>query len=196
MSFENILYKITKGSEPAFNQFMDLWTQRLYYYAFGIVGNKESAEEVVSDVFFEVWKHRKDLLEIENMGQWLRTVTYRKAVSQLRHEASEPSRVSLDNVEAFTIAPVEAPDESIISREEQDRLNRAIESLPDKCKHVFYLAKIDKMPYRQITEMLGISLPTVNYHVAYAMERLRKALKGAGAEVTLAAVLASNFFLF
>ncbi|MCM1452154.1 MAG: RNA polymerase sigma-70 factor [Clostridium sp.] len=196
MSFENILYKISKGNERAFNQFMDEWTQRLYYYAYGIVGSKESAEEVVSDVFFEAWKHRKELLEIESIGQWLRTVTYRKAVSMLRHESTEPTRVSLDDVEMFTIAPVGAPDETIISKEEQDNLNKAIESLPEKCKHVFYLAKIDKVPYKQITEMLGITLPTVNYHVAYAMDKLKKALKPGGGEKALVLLLAMNFFLF
>ena len=53
----------------------------------------------------------------------------------------------------------------------------SIEQLPAKCKHVFYLAKIERMPYADICDMLSISLATVNYHVSYALAALRKRLK-------------------
>ena len=67
----NIIYRIAKGDEMAFDAFMDHYSSALYHYAYGIVGSKESAEEVVSDVFFEVWKVRKTILEIESMEAWL-----------------------------------------------------------------------------------------------------------------------------
>ena len=142
----HVIYKIVKGDEQAFDVFMDYYSAALYRYAYGIVGNRESAEEVVSDVFFEVWKNRKSLLEIESMPAWLRTVTYRKAVSCLRHESIEPQSVSLDAVENFTVGPLESPDEAMIAREEVAELNAAIESLPPKCRHVFFLAKIECVP--------------------------------------------------
>ena len=173
----NIIYRIAKGDELAFDVFMDNYSSALYHYAYGIVGNKETAEEVVSDVFFEVWKNRTNLLEIESMTVWLRTVTYRKAISRLRHEMTEPQGLPLDEVENFTIAPVSPPDAEIISREEVEELNRAIEQLPPKCRQVFFLAKIDKLPYKEISKILEISVATINYHVGFAMESLRKKLR-------------------
>lgn len=173
----NIIYRIAKGDEMAFDAFMDHYSSALYHYAYGIVGSKESAEEVVSDVFFEVWKVRKTILEIESMEAWLRTVTYRKAVSCLRHESCTPSAVSLDEVENFTVSPVSAPDSELISREEIEELNRAIEELPPKCRHVFFLAKIDCLPYKDISQMLQISVATINYHVGFAMDALKKKLR-------------------
>ena len=172
----NVIYRMVKGDEHAFDVFMDHYSASLYRYAYGIVGSRESAEEVVSDVFFEVWKNRSTLLEIESMAAWLRTVTYRKAVSCLRHESIEPQSVSLDAVENFTVAPMEAPDEAIIAREEVEELNAAIEALPPKCRHVFFLAKIECVPYKEISTLLGISLATVNYHVGFAMDALKKRL--------------------
>ncbi|MDE5987816.1 MAG: sigma-70 family RNA polymerase sigma factor [Duncaniella sp.] len=173
----NIIYRIAKGDEMAFDAFMDHYSSALFHYAYGIVGSKESAEEVVSDVFFEVWKGRKTILEIESMEAWLRTVTYRKAVSCLRHESSTPSAVPLDEVENFTVSPVSAPDSDLISREEIEELNRAIEELPPKCRHVFFLAKIDCLPYKEISQMLEISVATINYHVGFAMDALKKKLR-------------------
>lgn len=172
----NTIYRISKGDEQAFDTFMDECSSALYHYAYGILGNHQLTEEVVSDVFLEVWKNRKGLLEIESMKAWLRTVTYHKAVSTLRHESTIPEGISLDEIESFRISPLNAPDEAMISREEIDSLNRAIESLPPKCRHVFFLAKIDCRPYKEIAEMLQISVATVNYHVGYAMEALKKIL--------------------
>lgn len=173
----NVIYRIVNGDELAFDAFMDYYSGALYRYAYGIVGSKESAEEVVSDVFFEVWKKRKTLLEIESMPAWLRTVTYRKAISCLRHEGIEPESVPLDAVENFTVAPLESPEGTLIAREEVEELNAAIESLPPKCRHVFFLAKIECVPYKEISTLLGISLATVNYHVGFAMDALKKRLK-------------------
>lgn len=176
----NVIYRIAKGDEQAFDTFMDFYSSALYHYAYGIVGSKECAEEVVSDVFFEVWKNRRNILEIESMAAWLRTVTYRKAISCLRHESTMPSTVSLDDVENFTVSPVSAPDTDMIAAEETEALNRAIEELPPKCRHVFFLAKIDRLPYKEISKMLDISVATINYHVGFAMDALKRKLSRHG----------------
>ncbi len=171
------LILISKGNELAFDGFMDRYSQNMYNHAFGILGDKGLAEEVVSDVFLEVWKMRKKLLGIENINSWLCTVVYRKAVSQLRKEARRRKCVSIDDISNFVFPQMESPVDSMISAEEMRGLNEAIEQLPAKCKHVFYLAKIERMPYADICDMLKISLPTVNYHVGYALAALRKRLK-------------------
>lgn len=173
----NVIYRISRGDERALDQLMDACSASLYRYALGIVRVGEVAEEVVSDVFMEVWRSRARLLEIESMESWLRTVTYRKAVSALRHLNSQPEGVGLEEVAPFAMDPVATPDEAIISGEEADRLNAAIRALPEKCRHVFYLAKIDGMPYKEIATTLGITVATVNYHVGYAMDALRRALR-------------------
>ena len=171
----NIIYRISKGDESAMEVFMDSYSSLLYSYAYGILSNKESAEEIVSDVFFEIWKGRKKILEIESMGAWLRTLTYRKAISALRHEQTLPDTVTLDDLENYTPSELTASEDAA-DDEEIEMLNRSIEELPPKCRHVFCLAKIDRVPYKEICELLGVSLATVNYHVGYAMDFLKKRL--------------------
>ena len=53
--------KLVAGDERAFIAFIEYHSSALYHYAFNILHQKECAEEVVSDVFLEVWKHRKKL---------------------------------------------------------------------------------------------------------------------------------------
>lgn len=171
------LLLIEQGDEHAFDNFITRHSQRLYNYVYGILYCKEQAEEVVSDVFLEVWTRRKKLLKIEKLDHWLITVAYHKAVSALRKEMKHKKDVSIDDALEFDFPQMTSPAENLISMEEVNRLNAAINELPKKCKHVFYLAKIEQMSYAEISQMLSISIPTVNYHVSFAMNSLRKVLK-------------------
>ena len=173
---ERELLLITRGDELAFNSFMNRYSKGLYYHAYGILSNKEMAEEVVGDVFFEVWKIRSTLLKINNIPSWLNTIVYRKSVSYLRKEAKICSQVSFEELHDFTFSEVQTPVDEILSREEKNRLNNAISELPPKCKHVLFLAKFERLPYDKIAGMLQISVATVNYHVKYAINVLRKRL--------------------
>lgn len=128
----NIIYRISQGDEHAFDTLMDVCSPSLYRYALGIVCSREVAEEIVSDVFMEVWKMRGSLLEISSLESWMRKVTYCKAVTALRHDYSCPEGVSIDDIVNFNIDTAPSPDEEIISREDASLLNQAIQSLPEK----------------------------------------------------------------
>lgn len=176
MKFENNdISKIMNGDEMAFNRFMEHYSSHLYHYVFALLGQKEPAEEIVSDVFFEVWKNRKSLAEISNMNAWIQTITYRKAISYLRKETGK-HEFSFDDIEDFTFEPVQSPAEEMISKEEMAKINDAIQQLPPKCKHVFFLAKIDGLPYKDIADMLDISVKTINNHIAFALGEIAKRL--------------------
>ena len=73
----NIEYisKIKKGEETSFRHFVNSYSKDLFYYAQCFVRSKETAEEVVSDVFLDVWRHREEIDEIKNIKAWLLTLT-------------------------------------------------------------------------------------------------------------------------
>lgn len=174
----NIIYRITKGDEKALDAFIDYYSQHLYRIAFSVTGNKETAEEIVSDVFFEIWQTRKKLLKIDNLLTYLRKLTYNKAVSRVRHDSiiEYTDTPDGDIPESYHI-PVASAAEEIISREEVDEINRAIEELPPKCRHVFTLAKLERISYDEISQLLDISVSTINFHVKTAVGFLRKRLR-------------------
>lgn len=170
------LQKIKDGNQAAFRSFMSVYSKDLYYFALGYVGSREVAEEVVSDVFLEVWNNRPQLAEIKQIKSWLLVMVRNKAISYLRKEQAGGT-VSFDELEEYYIPSVQSPDDKIISEEEMDEINRAIASLPPKCKEVFMLAKIEKIPYKEISEILNISVKTINIHVAKAMGLIARMLE-------------------
>ena len=100
------IYHITQGNELAFDSFMDRYSARIFYHVYGIVGNKEIAEEVVSDVFFEVWRQRKSLMKVKNMVSWLNTIAFHKALNAMRSEAHNSS-LSIDDLPDFSFSEKE-----------------------------------------------------------------------------------------
>ena len=150
------LLLIAKGNELAFNEFMNRYMEGIYYHAYGILSNKEMAEEVVSDVFFEAWRNRKMLY--------------------LRKEKKHDKNIAVEEIASFTFPETETPIDGIINKEELNMLDSAINALPTKCKHVFYLAKFEQLPYTEIAQILEISIATINYHVSTAMSALKKKL--------------------
>lgn len=171
----NDIDRIVNSDEAAFCRFMEYYSSRLYHYVYALIGQKEPSEEVVSDVFFEVWKNRRTLAGIENMNAWIQTITYRKALSYLRKEKGKADLL-LDDIGDFIFAPIQSPDEAMISRKEMEKINNAIQQLPPKCKHVFFLAKIEGLPYKDIAALLDISVKTINNHIAFALEEIAKKL--------------------
>ena len=169
---------ITDMDERSFRRFVESYSNDLLYYAQYLVRSKEEAEEIVGDVFFEVWQNRDKLPEIKREKVWLLTITHNKAISYLRKKEQSASSVTWDEVGEYTIpTDLQTPDERLISREEMDRINNIINNLPPRCKQVFVLAKVEKLLYKDIAEILDISVKTINVHVAKALELISEALK-------------------
>lgn len=167
--------KIEEGDQSAFRSFMDMYSKDLYHFALGYVNTREIAEEIVSDVFLEVWNNRRNLHQIQQIKPWLLIIVRNKAISYLRKEHPDTT-VSFDEIEDYYIPLVQSPDHAIISEEEIKKINQAISSLPPKCKEVFMLAKIEKTPYKEIAQILNISVKTINIHIAKALSLISQVL--------------------
>lgn len=159
--------KIKEGDQNAFRLFIDIYSQDLYHFAVGYVNQREIAEEVVSDVFLEVWNRRSRLDEVNHLKSWLLTMVRNRAISYLRKENLRDT-IPFDDIEDYNVPLVQSPDTKMISEEEIEKINEAIASLPPKCKEVFMLAKIEKIPYKEIAKMINISVKTINIHVSKA----------------------------
>ena len=142
--------------ERSFRLFVESYSDDLLYYACYLVSSREEAEEIVSDVFLDVWKRRSHLSEIQDMKAWLLTLVHNRSISCLRQRARVPDSVLLEEVGANALpSDLQTPDEHLISREEIARINRVINQFPPRCRQVFVLAKIEKLPYKEIARMLA-----------------------------------------
>ncbi len=150
---------------------MDRFSNDLFLFVRGIVGNNESAEEIVSDVFFKIWQKRAEFYNIKNIKSFLFILARNESISFLRKKR-KIKILSLDEVKEYSFAPLESDGIEPFDQEIIDKINVAIEQLPPKCKMAFSLAKINGLKYKEIAKLMEISPLTVKNHIVYALEKI------------------------
>ncbi len=166
---------IASGDQRRFRQLMELTSDELLIFAIGFLKDKETAEEIVSDVYVKIWNNRKELKNIKNLKSYLFISVKNGCLSHLR-KAKLKNVVSIDEFEEFFFYPVEGPENELIEKETLNQIYNAIEKLPPKCKLAFTLAKVNGLKYKEIAEIMGVSEKTVNNHLVHAINRLSEVL--------------------
>lgn len=153
----------------------------LLFYTTRLLG-EEDAEDIVQDVFVELWK-RKDVMVIgEQIQSYLYRAVYTRALNVLKHRnikdkySAVMDEINQKRMECYH--PHEQNDiiKRIEDRELRGKIHEAIDELPGKCKIVFKLSYLRDMKNKEIAETMGISLRTVEAHVYKALKTLRARL--------------------
>lgn len=153
----------------------------LLFYVTRLVGDEE-AEDVVQDVFAELWKRKDTMVIGDQIQSYLYRAAYTRALNVLKHRniidkhATVMEEINQKRIEYYH--PHEQNDiiKRIEDRELRKELHEAINELPDKCKIVFRLSYLHDMKNKEIAETMGISLRTVEAHMYKALKTLRTRL--------------------
>jgi len=157
--------------------------ERLFYhfydnlsrFAASLLGHEAVADDIVSEVFVNVWRNRAHLEEIENLQTYL-YVSVRNLC--MRHLSRRKTiLLSIDHIDGdFLLSPYQTPEEKVLSAELIAKIEAAIQQLPPQCKQVFTLIKVDGIKYKDAAQILNISLKTVEAQMAIAIKRIRLAV--------------------
>lgn len=159
----------------AYKKLFLLFFLPLKSFSYSILKSNETAEEVVSDVFVDIWARRKQLMEIENLKMYL-NISVRNASLRQLQKIQKIKTLSLDDLYVtFASADLNAAD-SIISKELVSKIETAIEQLPSQCKIIYKLAKEDRLKYKDIGELLSISVKTIDNQIATALKKIASVL--------------------
>lgn len=171
-NIQNLLEKIGKtADEHAFRQLFEFYAYGLSRFTFSILRNKELAEEAVSDVFFNIWIHRAKIEGIENFKAYLYTSARNTALNYLDKEKREKAILLEDIVVSMPINEI-CPESELISKELKEAIGMAIEHLPERCKLIYSLAKIEQLKYKEIAQILDISVKTIDHQLTIAIKKI------------------------
>ena len=181
--------KISQHSDQqAFKELYLVYFDRLYKFSFSILHSSEFAEEAVNDVFLNIWQKRSSLKNIENLRNYLFTSTKNTSFNYLSKFRKERNTTLDDVLVRFEIDEL-TPETAFFTNEVRHEIEQAINQLPPKTKLVFQMAKVEGLKYKEIAEILNISVNTIDNHIATAIKKLSFTLKNLTSEDT-------NLFLF
>lgn len=166
---------IAKGNQSAFQLLVYQYSDELMMFSIGFVRIREVAEEIVSDAFVNFWNKRDRISEIRDIKSYLYILVRNASISHLRRKNGR-KEICFDNLEAFHTLPLTGPETDEITDEMLEQVNKAIAQLPPKCKMAFTLAKVQGLKYKEISEIMGISVKTINNHIANALVHISQAV--------------------
>lgn len=157
---------------------------RVYWFVQRRLRDANLAEEVVADVFFEVWRSAANFAGASRPSTWIFGIAHFKCVGAHRdRKRHKRASVVPTNVEALhRVADDHDAAERLESREELRLVQQAIAALPEDQRRVIELALIEGLPYDEIADRLGVPEGTVKTRVARARARLRLGLRRLGIE--------------
>lgn len=159
----------------AFKQFFDLLYPRFYRLAFYYIKSDALSEEIVSDVFLKIWNSRKRLPEIDNLDVYFFAAIKNQACTYIKREArrlyQDAQSARSSNLE-YT-----EPENLLIAKDLAHAVEQAISALPEKCQMIFRLIREDGMAYKDVADLLDISIKTVENQMTIAVKKLKCAVE-------------------
>ncbi len=147
---------------------------KLFRFAFRMLGSSEEAKDVVQEVMIKVWNGREQMAEVQNMEAWCMRITKNLSLDKLRSR----QRRATDSIDEGFEVRQEAlsPHENTELNESMLRINRLIAALPEKQRQVIHLRDIEGYSYNEICEMLELDMSQVKVSLFRARNAVREKL--------------------
>lgn len=169
-----LLERLSNNEEAALDQIFRQYYAYLCKSCIRVVKTHQRAEDLVQEVFLELWNRRSSLQIKTSLRAYLKRATINKALNLIRDErvksvGEEPLQ--------FKTAQQDTVQQRMEGEELQQRIKGAIDRLPERCRLVFILSRYEEMSYQQIADKMGISIKTVENQISKALKLLRESLK-------------------
>ncbi|NJK93556.1 MAG: RNA polymerase sigma-70 factor [Bacteroidales bacterium] len=163
------------GDEKAFEYIFDTYFYRLCLLARGITKSQDSAEEIVEELFLQLWLN----CQINPVQTSIKSYLFKSVYNNsIKYNSQKKRFISLDSGEYFPEPFVqEYPLSNMISGELEEKAREIILKLPDQCKQIYQLNRDKNMKYHEIASLLNISVGTVKTQMSRAYAKLREGLK-------------------
>jgi RNA polymerase sigma-70 factor, Bacteroides expansion family 1 len=157
----------------AYHALYNLFFNNLRRFCYSFVKSKEAAEEIVSDVFIKLWQIRNKLTEIENLKVYLYSIAKNFCLNYITRHFKNPVS-SLDDMDIEAVISLDNPEELCISADILQAIHQTIRQLPPQCRLIFQMVKEDGMKYKEVADVLNISVLTVRNQVSIATKKIAK----------------------
>ena len=184
---EDFSYLLTEKGDLFLKYLFDKYYLELCKLSFKYVGRTDIAEDIVQDVFINIWNKRNTLNYTGNIKPCFIKSVINASINYIQSKYARQNFV--DESSAISNKSAYNQHDDIVGRELNHLIMDAIEQLPDKCRIIFSLSRFSGLSYKEIAEQLGLSIKTVEAQISIALKRVHEFLTKYGYFVLIFALL-------
>lgn len=184
MNDNGIIEKLKQGNDSAFKELVETYRNMVVNTCFGLLHNTEDAEDVAQDVFIEVFRSVASFRADSKISTWLYRIAVNRSLNFIRDNKKRKWFQSFDDLmeskkEALNQLNYQSSDDPESEMENSQRdllLHEAIDSLPENQRVAFTLNKYEDLAYKEISEVMNLSVSSVESLIHRAKKNLQKKL--------------------
>ena len=173
LNSEQLIPLLLSGDEATFEKVYKHFIRPLHLYAISILRDEDTAKGMVQNVFMRLWERKERLNFSGSIKAYLYGAVYNECLNNLRHQ-----KVKVNHQQHVLYMTKDKVDESAGMEllDLKEKLQQALNDLPEKCRTVFQLSRFEDLKYQEIADELGISIKTVENQMGKALRILRTKL--------------------
>ena len=169
-----ILLAIRQGNERVYETVFRKHYQALCNYACGILKDMDDAEEVVQSIFLKLWEQRESIEINVSLKSYLYRAVHNTCLNRLKHLKIQDTYRQY--VGDYLEETFDSATEIMDKVELENRIENALEKLPEQCKIIFKMSRFEELKYQEIANKLGLSIKTIENQIGKALRIMRMEL--------------------
>ncbi len=173
LSDDIILNLIANGNPSAFREVYDKYSKNMFHYAFKILNNKEVCEDIIQNIFGDLWSKRKDT-SIKNLKAYLFQCVKFQIFNYIRNR-----KISNEDLTRLNLIDVSMNISLKMEYLELEELiiNIVENQLPNRCKQIFVLSRFEHKSNKEIANELGITIQAVKNQISKGIQKIKLGLQ-------------------
>lgn len=170
----DIIGRIRQGDVKQFESLFRSSYVSLVRFARTLIKDHDTAEEIVQDLFFRIWKDREKISIESSLNGYLFRSVHNRCLHYIEH-----NKVVVRHAEEMSVRLQDSPEnpgDILNYKELQAKIACILEKLPERCGKIFYMNRFEGLKYSEIAEKLKVSVKTVEANMGRALKEFRKEL--------------------
>jgi len=179
---QELITGLQLGKKDTFDFLFRSYYSGLCTYANSYLKSSDNSEEIVQEVFIRIWERHSKIVIHTSIRAYLYQSVYNGCMNYIKSVQSAGFRhidmedVSIRN-ELLSMDFADAEFSRIFTEEAERDIESAISNLPDQCREIFTMCRVDNLTYKEISDLLSVSKSTVKTQMSRAMSRILKQME-------------------
>lgn len=167
-----LIQKLGEGDMTAMEFLYVKYAPQVKSFVYAILKDEADTEDLVHDIFLKLWEERSRISNVISFKSYLYTMTRNMVYNKLKKSGVHTRFVDATSTNQTNLDP----EKKIITRDLLQHIHKEMDKLPKQQRNIYEMNREEELTYNEISDKLGISPKTVQYHIGKVLIKLKKTI--------------------